>query len=1501
MLTIDVLYNPETRRLTLPPGSDLYGGATIDSASVSIRITGLNTAGTSEDLSVRLDFQLPLLTEAHEYVNPFLEMEKTGTSEAGEVWECVLPTDILAATAVHNKLPFQLVIRYGDVVINSRNIISLKTTTAIDALGEIEEFYRPYVMFRNDTWAWEENFTYKKGAVVTYNGNFYISKTGDNLGHDPEETVGEYWILPVAIPDSTIVGVEYDDENAELTFTRQDGSTISISLPDLKYDLFRVATEADLPNIQDALNGDMAVTDAGVWYVYYNDGVNPTVWNQMSSPTTLNGSQTTTPAFYAPLGGGNDGNAQYLVSGGTGSAPIWESKVTTLDNSSALPTSGAVKTAIDAVAENLQVETSNRALVSDADNKIIASEISTTELNTLDGVDTSTTIQAQLTNLNNAITAEARTRASEDATLDGRLDTLESYIPDGTSSSNKLTNTRYVDDADIALRTAISNEAKTRGEVDGALDARLDAIEAHIPDPIDLAPASGSTLFVSSGAIYAALDKKQSSMVARNGVKITPGGESIEGKPVDVVEHTNAVTAVSEFVGAADKTLKIKYDAQGHFTGHEVIGVQIAQSQVDNLVAKLGSIDSSIADLQGGKVDKLSSSPAGTGFVKVNVNEQGQVIGHGSLAESDIPSLSISKVTGLQNALESKLDDTQLVNTFEGHITGDNYIPSAKLTQTSLDAKMDDSQLVDEWSETPSRLKVPSERLVKSYVDEVADNLNVQTANMVLISDANNKIVSSSVITVDELNTLDGITTSDGSTIQAQLDGKVNANAAIAGGTKCKISFDAKGLVTGGADLAESDIPTLSISKVSGLQTALNNKLDDTQLITQWNASASDTSIPSEALVKGSLDAIQDILTVSTADKVIVSDSNKKLISSTVSTAELGTLSGISTASTIQAQLNAKLDDSQLVTAWQTTPDNTHIPSEKLVKDSLDNITSSITLSPNMAVITNDNGKLAVSSATATELGFVHGVTSGIQAQLNSKAPTSHASNSTTYGVGSATAYGHVKVVQTLPTSKPDGTPDPEADYTVSAAGIRAFVNSSISTGTAMFLGTYDAVDDLHLTTSATNAQIATALSSFSEVSTATNGDYVFITVDTIPSTPAKDEYRRFKFNGSGWEFEYTLNNSSFTDTQWAAINSGISAPVNGKYEISISGNADTATNATNAATASKLSNTTAIGSSSQPVYFTNGGVPYPVSSISTSLIAVAVATGSTGATNGLMSADDKKKLNGIAAGAEVNVQADWTEANTSSDAYIKHKPTTIAEAGITDAKITTANNISTITLGAATMVPFTGVTNGTEVSGEYISALSKSGNNLVVSRTTLPTLTGGAAETDGQYVSGVTVSGHEVTVTKANLPALSGGGTASSGKYISGVTVNGHKISIAQTNLPTLSGGGTATSGKYISAVTVNGHAISISETSLPSLSKGNDSGSGNAVTNISVSGHQITLVKGKTFLESHQAVVDKDVTQAWGTRAVIAKIGNTEIHLTALSDQFTHNPVTLNERVYS
>ena len=88
----------------------------------------------------------------------------------------------------------------------------------------------------------------------------------------------------------------------------------------------------------------------------------------------------------------------------------------------------------------------------------------------------------------------------------------------------------------------------------------------------------------------------------------------------------------------------------------------------------------------------------------------------------------------------------------------------------------------------------------------------------------------------------------------------------------------------------------------------------------------------------------------------------------------------------------------------------------------------------------------------------------------------------------------------------------------------KSFVNSSISTNTANFIGTFSSVQDLEAYSG-----------------TVTNNDYAFVeTTDTAGNTL----YDRYKYTDStnSWQFEYELNNSSFTANQWAAINSGATA-----------------------------------------------------------------------------------------------------------------------------------------------------------------------------------------------------------------------------------------------------------------------------------------------------------------------------------------------------------------------
>ena len=67
--------------------------------------------------------------------------------------------------------------------------------------------------------------------------------------------------------------------------------------------------------------------------------------------------------------------------------------------------------------------------------------------------------------------------------------------------------------------------------------------------------------------------------------------------------------------------------------------------------------------------------------------------------------------------------------------------------------------------------------------------------------------------------------------LQTALDAKAN-KVTVETATKAKITYNAEGIVTGGADLSETDIPALSIAKTTGLQTALDGKVDENTAIT---------------------------------------------------------------------------------------------------------------------------------------------------------------------------------------------------------------------------------------------------------------------------------------------------------------------------------------------------------------------------------------------------------------------------------------------------------------------------------------------------------------------------------------------------------------------------------------------------------------------------------------------------------------------------------------------
>ena len=157
-------------------------------------------------------------------------------------------------------------------------------------------------------------------------------------------------------------------------------------------------------------------------------------------------------------------------------------------------------------------------------------------------------------------------------------------------------------------------------------------------------------------------------------------------------------------------------------------------------------------DISSSDVISIDNTVTGATKCKITYNTSGLVTAGADLSASDIPNLTLSKITDV-TATASEL------NVLDG-----------------ITASTAELNILDGVTATASEINV-------------LDGITATTT---------------------ELNYVDGVTSS----IQTQLNGKVASNAAITGGTATKITYDSKGLVTGGASLSAGDIPDISATYV---------------------------------------------------------------------------------------------------------------------------------------------------------------------------------------------------------------------------------------------------------------------------------------------------------------------------------------------------------------------------------------------------------------------------------------------------------------------------------------------------------------------------------------------------------------------------------------------------------------------------------------------------------------------------------------------------------------
>ena len=276
--------------------------------------------------------------------------------------------------------------------------------------------------------------------------------------------------------------------------------------------------------------------------------------------------------------------------------------------------------------------------------------------------------------------------------------------------------------------------------------------------------------------------------------------------------------------------------------------------------------------------------------------------------------------TGTTSAWKKLLD--------EDDATG--YVPTSR----TVNSKALTSDITINGTEIP--ISGTDNTTVKDYVDSLDIAINGAastikdddlTQNRAVISNASGKIAVSDT-TSTELGYVHGVT----SAIQTQLNNKVPKPAtAITAATKCKITYDANGLVTAGANLATTDIPDLS-----GTYVALTQK--------------------------------------GSANGVATLDANTLVPSSQLPTATSSTQGAVMVDSALSSTSTNPVQNSVINTALGTK--------QATITGGASTITSS-NLTASRALISNASGKVAVSDITSTELGYLDGVTANIQDQID--------------------------------------------------------------------------------------------------------------------------------------------------------------------------------------------------------------------------------------------------------------------------------------------------------------------------------------------------------------------------------------------------------------------------------------------------------------------------------------------------------------------------------------
>ena len=548
----------------------------------------------------------------------------------------------------------------------------------------------------------------------------------------------------------------------------------------------------------------------------------------------------------------------------------------------------------------------------------------------------------------------------------GNLDTGRALISDGSGkvAVSPVTSTEigYVDGVTSAIQTQIDTKIATTDSASNdfitytQLDANIDVVSANA--------TAIETKRVAN--IQGAVSTILTSDLATGRAVITT---SDAGK-IAVSAVTSTELAYLDGVTSAVQTQIDTKIATTDSAANDFVTFTILDANIDVVSANATAVEARRVANIAGAVSTITTADLTASRALVSD-------GSGKVAISPVTSTELGYVDGVTSAIQTQIDTK---------ISTADSASNDFITYSQLNANIN---LVQDNVVAASGAAAVETRRVANIQGAVStittDNL---TASRALVSDGSGKVAALASVTSTELGYLDAT-----SSVQTQIDSKiattasasndfvtytrlnanidvVSANAAavetkrvanIAGAVSSITTADltaSRAVVSDGSGkVAISDVTATEIGYFDGVSSAIQTQLDTKGTTTE------DAAIEARR-VANIAGAVSTITTGNlTASKALVSDGSGKVSASAVTSTELGYVDGVTSA--IQTQIDSK---QATITGAATTIDDADLTASR-------------------AIVSDGSGKVAVSVVTSTEIGYLDGVSSAIQTQLNAKAP----------------------------------------------------------------------------------------------------------------------------------------------------------------------------------------------------------------------------------------------------------------------------------------------------------------------------------------------------------------------------------------------------------------------------------------------------------------------------------------------------------------------------------